>query len=64
MSVANNVSVLIFGGFAQFFLTWIFQLTGSPIAPVYYVMGGIAFGLVGAIFMPQRAADAMRHQAA
>ena len=52
LSIANNVSVLIFGGFAQFFLTWIFKLTGSPIAPVYYVMFGIALGLLGALFMP------------
>ena len=57
LSVANNVSVLIFGGFAQFFLTWIFKLTGSPIAPVYYVMGGIALGLLGAAFMPAQADD-------
>ena len=57
LSIANNVSVLIFGGFAQFFLTWIFKLTGSPIAPVYYVMFGIALGLLGALFMPDRARD-------
>ena len=55
LSIANNVSVLIFGGFAQFFLTWIYKLTGSQIAPVYYVMFGIALGLVGALFMPERA---------
>jgi hypothetical protein len=55
LSVANNVSVLIFGGFAQFFLTWIFKLTGSQIAPVLYVMFGIAMGLIGAVFMPERA---------
>ncbi len=58
LSIANNVSVLIFGGFAQFFLTWIFKLTGSPIAPVYYVMFGIALGLLGALFMPVRAGGA------
>ena len=60
LSIANNVSVLIFGGFAQFFLTWIFKLTGSQIAPVYYVMGGIALGLIAALFMPARAEDARR----
>ena len=64
LSVANNVSVLIFGGFAQFFLTWIFKLTGSQIAPVYYVMGGIALGLIGALFMPERAEDTVRRPAA
>jgi hypothetical protein len=54
LSVANNISVLVFGGFAQFFLVWIFKLTGSPLSPVYYVMGGIALGLLGAAFMPGR----------
>jgi hypothetical protein len=57
LSVANNVSVLVFGGFAQFFLTWIFKLTGSPLSPVYYVMGGIALGLIGTLFMPASQAD-------
>ena len=52
LSIANNVSVLIFG-LAQFFLTWTCKLTGSQIAPVYYVMFGIALGLVGALFMPR-----------
>jgi MFS family permease len=63
LSIANNVAVLIFGGFAQFFLTLIYQLTGSQIAPVYYVMFGIAVGLLGALFMPVRAGGA-RAQAA
>lgn len=58
LSIANNVAVLIFGGFAQFFLTWIYKLTGSPIAPVYYVMFGIAMGLLGALFMPVRTSSA------
>ncbi len=58
LSIANNVAVLIFGGFAQFFLTLIYQLTGSQIAPVYYVMFGIAVGLLGALFMPVRAGGA------
>ena len=58
LSIANNVAVLIFGGFAQFFLTWIYQLTGSQIAPVYYVMFGIAMGLIGAAFMPVRTGGA------
>jgi uncharacterized membrane protein YgaE (UPF0421/DUF939 family) len=57
LSVANNVAVLIFGGFAQFILTWIFAVTGSQIAPVYYVMLGVAVGFFGALFMPPRAAD-------
>lgn len=51
LAIVNNVAVLIFGGFAQFFVTWLIKLTGSPLAPVLYVMIGIAIGLVAVIFM-------------
>jgi MFS family permease len=60
LSIANNCAVLVFGGFAQFILTWIFKLTGSPMAPVYYVMLGVAFGLAGAALMPDRPAAGTR----
>ncbi|WP_233885548.1 MFS transporter [Paraburkholderia flagellata] len=46
LAVVNNVVVLIFGGFAQTFVTWLIALTGSPLAPVLYVMIGIALSLV------------------
>jgi hypothetical protein len=32
-------------------------LTGSQIAPVYYVMMGIALGFLSALFMPDKATD-------
>ncbi|WP_211193525.1 hypothetical protein [Paraburkholderia sp. UYCP14C] len=38
LAVVNNVVVLIFGGFAQTFVTWLIALTGSPLAPVLYVI--------------------------
>ena len=37
---------MIFGGFAQFFVTWLIEATGSPIAPSFYVMFGAAIGIV------------------
>ena len=40
-----------FGGFAQFFVTWLFVATGSPIAPSFYVMFGAAIGVVAAFFL-------------
>lgn len=46
LAVVNNVVVLIFGGFAQTFVTWLIALTGSPLAPVLYVMIGVALSLV------------------
>ena len=51
LSIVNNVAVLIFGGFAQFFVTWLIALTGSPLAPIFYVMLGVALGLIAVIAM-------------
>jgi MFS transporter, MHS family, proline/betaine transporter len=51
LAVVNNVAVLIFGGFAQFFVTWLIALTGSPLAPIFYVMIGVGLGLISVIAM-------------
>jgi hypothetical protein len=48
---------MIFGGFAQFFVTWLIEVTGSPIAPAFYVMFGAAIGVVAAFFLVDRAWD-------
>ena len=58
MSMAYNVAVMIFGGFAQFIVTWLIRTTGSPMSPAYYVMFGVALGLVAAFFVRERAHDA------
>ncbi|MBR0752827.1 MFS transporter [Bradyrhizobium jicamae] len=51
LSIVNNVAVLISGGFAQFFVTWLITLTGSPLAPIFYVMIGVGLGLISVIAM-------------
>ena len=51
LAIVNNVAVLIFGGFAQFFVTWLIALTGSPLAPIFYVMIGVGLGLISVIAM-------------
>ncbi|WP_407158673.1 citrate-proton symporter [Bradyrhizobium sp. STM 3557] len=51
LSIVNNVAVLISGGFAQFFVTWLIALTGSALAPIYYVMIGVGLGLISVIAM-------------
>jgi MHS family proline/betaine transporter-like MFS transporter len=57
LGVAYNLAVMIFGGFAQFFVTWLIAVTGSPIAPAFYVMFGAAIGVVAAFFLVDRAWD-------
>ena len=57
MSLAYNIAVMIFGGFAQFIVTWLIRATGSPMAPAYYVMFGVVVGLVAACFIRDRTHD-------
>jgi MHS family proline/betaine transporter-like MFS transporter len=57
LGIAYNLAVMIFGGFAQFFVTWLIEVTGSPIAPSFYVMFGAAIGIVAALSLSDRARD-------
>jgi MHS family proline/betaine transporter-like MFS transporter len=58
LAIAYNIAVMLFGGFAQFFVTWLIQATGTPIAPAYYLMFGAAVGLLAALFLKERGRDA------
>jgi len=48
---------MIFGGFAQFFVTWLIEATGSPIAPAFYLMFGAAGGLLAAYYLVEHGHD-------
>jgi len=54
MSTAYNISVMVFGGFAPFIVTWLFGTTGSAMAPAFYVMFGASLGLVAAFFIQEQ----------
>jgi MFS family permease len=58
LGIAYNLAVMIFGGFAQFFVTWLIEATGSPIAPSFYVMFGAAVGILATFFLVDRAWEA------
>jgi MFS transporter, MHS family, proline/betaine transporter len=58
LAISYNIAVMLFGGFAQFFVTWLIEATGTPIAPAYYLMFGAAAGLLAALFLKERARDA------
>ncbi|BCF97591.1 MFS transporter [Paraburkholderia sp. PGU19] len=49
MSIVYCLGVSIFGGFAQFFATWLIQLSGSTLAPAWYLIG---CGLVSLLALP------------
>ena len=55
MSMAYNIAVMVFGGFAQFIVTWLIKATGSPMSPAFYVMFGVVLGLIAAFFIRERA---------
>jgi MFS family permease len=58
LGTAYNVAVMVFGGFAPFFVTWLIQVTGLPVAPAFYVMFGAAAGLLASLFLKEPARDA------
>ena len=56
LSLAYNIAVMLFGGFGQLIVTWLTETTGSPLAPTYYVMTGLALSIIALACTP-----GMRH---
>lgn len=47
LSIGYSLSVAVFGGFAPFISTWLIATTGTPIAPVFYLIAaGVVSGIV------------------
>jgi hypothetical protein len=57
LGTSYNLAVMGFGGFAQFIVTWLINVTGSPTAPAFYVMFGTAIGIIAAFFLVDRVHD-------
>jgi hypothetical protein len=53
MTVSYNLSVGILGGFAAFIVTWLIAITGSPLAPAYYAMAGLAITFAALLALPE-----------
>jgi MFS transporter, MHS family, proline/betaine transporter len=54
MSLSYNISVPIFGGFAPFFAQSLIDLTGSKIAPSYYMIATALLSLVALVVLQRR----------
>ncbi|HWA12304.1 MAG TPA: MFS transporter [Burkholderiales bacterium] len=54
MALGYNFAVMLFGGFAQFIVTWLIRETGTPLAPAYYVMFGAVVGFIASLFVIDR----------
>jgi len=56
MSLAYNIAVMIFGGFAGAILTWLTGRPGGAYAPAWYVMAACIVALVAILFLPREQA--------
>ncbi len=55
MSLVYCLGVSLFGGFAQFFATWLIKLTGNNLAPAWYVIGCAVVSLLPLPFIRETA---------
>jgi MHS family citrate/tricarballylate:H+ symporter-like MFS transporter len=55
LGILYALSISIFGGSTQFLVAWLTRLTGSPLAPAWYMIGGVIVGLIALWFMPETA---------
>ena len=50
-----SVSIAAFGGTTQLVVTWLIHVTGSAMAPAWYVMSAAIIGQIGLMLMPESA---------
>jgi MFS family permease len=61
-AIVYALSVAIFGGTTQMFLTWLIKATGSSLAPAWLLAATGAVGFVGRILIPESAPAAARRR--
>lgn len=54
VAISYNLAVMVFGGFAQFFVTMLLHLTGSLLTPAYYLLFGAVLGIIGCLFFAEQ----------
>ena len=54
MSLGYSISVTIFGGFAPFISTWLIEVTGTKLAPSFYLMATALLSLVALVIVRGR----------
>jgi MFS family permease len=55
LAIIYALSISIFGGSTQFIVAWLTRLTGSPLAPAWYMIGSVIVGLLALCVMPESA---------
>ncbi|MCO7608773.1 MFS transporter [Pseudomonas chlororaphis] len=57
VSVAYNLAVMLFGGFAPLIVTWLSRVMATPVAPSFYVLAVLIFSLLGIYCMHDAVRD-------
>jgi MHS family proline/betaine transporter-like MFS transporter len=57
LALSYNFSVTLFGGFAPLIVTWLIEITGSKLAPSFYVTGTALVSVIAVVVLARR----MRH---
>jgi hypothetical protein len=55
LAVIYALSITFFGGTTQLVITWLIHITGSSMAPAYYVFGAWVIGFVAMMLMVESA---------
>lgn len=55
LGILYAVAISIFGGSTQFIVAWLTRLTGNPLTPAWYMIGGVIVGLLALGVMPETA---------
>jgi MFS family permease len=53
VSIAYNISVMVFGGFAPLIVTWLSKVLETPVAPSFYVLFACLLTLLGIYCMQE-----------
>ena len=60
LGIIYALAISVFGGSAQFMVTWLIDVTGSPLAPAWYMSGALLLGLAGMAGMRETAPIKLR----
>ena len=55
LALIYALAISVFGGSAQFFVTWLIRATGNPLAPAWYMFSGVIVGLAALTLLPETA---------
>ena len=55
LAILYALAISIFGGSTQFTVAWLTRLTGNPLTPAWYMIGGVIVGFLALRVMPETA---------